>query len=69
RHINRENLMSLSYDAVAEVARTLESEGKSVGARAILDVLKTGSMTTIQKHLFRWSAVGGSIRPIRGWLH
>ncbi|EQD30857.1 hypothetical protein B1A_20197 [mine drainage metagenome] len=55
--------MSLSYDAVAEVARTLESEGKSVGARAILDVLKTGSMTTIQKHLFRWREERARLAP------
>ena len=48
--------MSLSYDAVADVVRTLESEGKPVGARAVLDVLKTGSLTTIQKHLLRWRA-------------
>ena len=46
--------MTLSYDSVVEAIRTLESEGRPLGARAIHDVLKTGSMTTIQKHLHRW---------------
>ena len=55
--------MSLSYDAVADVVRTLESEGKPVGARAVLDVLKTGSLTTIQKHLLRWREEKSRLAP------
>lgn len=46
--------MSLTYNAVVDVAKTFETSGKPVGARAILDVLKTGSLTTIQKHLLRY---------------
>ena len=46
--------MSLSYDVVADAARTLEAEGKPVGARSLHAILGTGSLTTIQKHLLRW---------------
>ncbi len=46
--------MSLSYDAVAEAVRELEASGKPLGARVLYDILKTGSLTTIQKHLLRW---------------
>ena len=46
--------MSLTYNAVVDVVKTFEASGKPVGARAILDVLKTGSLTTIQKYLLRY---------------
>lgn len=39
---------------MAEAARELEASGKPVGARVLYDILKTGSLTTIQKHLLRW---------------
>lgn len=55
--------MTLTYDVVAEAARKLESEGKPVGARAILELLKTGSMTTIQKYLLRWREEKARLAP------
>ena len=55
--------MSLSYDAVADAACKLESEGKPVGARILYDLLKTGSLTTIQKHLLRWREEKSRLAP------
>lgn len=53
----------LSYEAVVDAIHTLESNGRPVGARSVHDVLKTGSMTTIQKHLVRWREEKARVVP------
>lgn len=46
---------SISYDQIAAVAAEMKVEGRKPTLRAVRDALGQGSMSTIQRHLQRWS--------------
>jgi chromosome segregation ATPase len=46
---------SITYEQVAATAAEIKAEGRKPTLRTVREVLRQGSMTTIQRHLQRWS--------------